>query len=119
MITGDYIQAWAIAFGLTLVLEVPAYVALAWRKAPWWHLALAGAACTAVTHPLLWFVWIRVIHDYSTYILTGELAVAVIETAVFFALVPKVTLARAFVVACLANAFSYGLGRLLQELGLI
>ena len=119
MITGSYIQAWAIAFGLTLLLEVPFYITLAWRKAPWWHLALAGAACSCVTHPLLWFVWIRVIHDYDTYLLTGELAVAVIETLVFFALVPKVTLARAFVVACAANLFSWGLGRILQEAGVI
>ena len=119
MVTGQYIQAWAFAFGLTLLIEVPMYVALSWGKARWWHLALAGAACTAVTHPLLWFVWIRVIHDYDTYLLTGELAVAVIETLVFFALVPKVALARAFVVSCAANLFSWGIGRLLQESGLI
>ncbi len=122
MITGAYIQAWAVAFGLTLLLEVPFYVALAWRKAAWWHLALAGAACTCVTHPLLWFVWIRVFdlhQDYDAYILTGELAVVVIETLVFFALVPKITFARAFVVACAANLFSWGLGRILQEVGVI
>jgi hypothetical protein len=114
---------WCQAFAFTLVVEVPLFVLVAARgltraeRAPIWRLILAGAAGTALTHPLLWFVWPRVIADYTTYIVTGELLVALIESLTFFALASPIRLARAIGASFIANAASYGIGALLQELG--
>jgi hypothetical protein len=114
----EYVALWARAFCLTQVMEVPIYTAIAWKRAPAWRLALAAFACTAITHPLLWFVWPFVVRDYTAYVISGELLIAAAETLIFFALIPKLTLPRAIAAAFLANAVSYGVGQLLHALGL-
>jgi hypothetical protein len=118
---------WLEAFAFTLVVEIPLFVAVArlgaagagGRRAPLWRLALAGAAGTVLTHPLLWFVWPRVVHDYTAYIASGELLIAAIESATFFALARPITLARAIAASFIANAASFGLGVALRAAGLL
>lgn len=92
---------------------MPIYALVGSRAAPWWKAGLAGAACTAVTHPLLWFVWSRIFSNYTTFVISGELLVAVIETLIFFALLRPIPLRLAVSAAFLANAASYALGTLL------
>ena len=109
---------WLHAFLLTLVIEVPVFV-LVWRfgrslRRPLWRIAAAGAAGTVLTHPLLWFVWPRVVTDYNMYVLTGEVIVAVVESFTFFALARPITLRRAIAASLLANGASYGIGVLVQ-----
>ncbi len=113
------VLAWARAFVFTLVVEVPIYAGLSWKRAPLWHLVLAAAACTAVTHPLLWFVWARLVQDPTTAVVVGEILVAAVEGLLFFALVKRVTLPWALGTAFVANAASYGLGQLLRAVGVM
>jgi hypothetical protein len=118
---------WLQAFAFTLAVEIPLFVAVARfrggseadRRAPLWRLALAGAAGTCLTHPLLWFVWPRVVHDYQLYIASGELLVAAIESATFYALARPISISRAIAASFVANAGSFGLGLLLRALGII
>jgi hypothetical protein len=110
---------WLKAFAFTQAIEIPIWTMLGRRAVPWWRAALAGAACTCLTHPLLWFVWPRVVHGYGAYIASGELLVAAIETAVFWALARPVALPRAVAASFLANAASYGGGLLLRAAGLL
>ena len=116
---------WIRAFALTLAVEVPLFVLIGrlWtqgdERVSIKRLALAGAAGTCVTHPLLWFAWPLVISDYDTYILTGELIVATVESFTFFALARRVRLSRAVAASFLANAASYGGGLALRALGLM
>jgi len=113
----DLLAAWLRAFLLTQVIEVPLYVAAGWKRASPLHLVAAGAACTAITHPLLWFVWPHVVHDYTAFVISGEIAVTLAESGLFFLLVPKISLARAAGAAFVANGSSYGIGELLRAVG--
>jgi hypothetical protein len=118
---------WFQAFAFTLAVEVPIFVAVARlpvgtpqkNRAPLWRLAVAGAAGTCVTHPLLWFVWPLVVSDYTAYIVSGELLVAAIESATFLALARPIGWRRAVAASLTANAVSFGLGLLLRAVGLL
>jgi hypothetical protein len=110
---------WLRAFVITLSMEIPIFVVLARigmkrESCPVWRLAVAGAAGTLVTHPLLWFVWPHVISGYTLYIITGELLVATIESFTFFLIARPIHLSRAFLVSFIANGVSWGLGALLN-----
>jgi len=113
---------WWRTFLFTLAVEVPLFVLVARGGAGGVKtspivLACAGAMGTCVTHPLLWFVWPRMGFEYSTYIVTGELLVAIIETFTFYAVARPIRLSRAVAASFIANAGSYGIGALLQGLG--
>jgi hypothetical protein len=112
---------WMRAFFFTLAVELPLFVLVAKlgrggvRTSPI-VIACAGAMGTCVTHPLLWFVWPRLIGDYTAYIVSGELLVAAIESLTFFVIARPIRLSRAIAASFIANAGSYGLGALLQAL---
>jgi hypothetical protein len=116
------VDRWAHAFFYTLIIEVPVFVVIA-RTAPvgerpaYWRAALGAAFGTCLTHPTLWFVWRQVIHDYSTYIITGELLVSIIEAGTFYLMARPIRLSRAIAAAFIANACSYGSGQLFRFLG--
>ena len=114
---------WMKAFLFTLAVEIPIFVLLSKRflrnyrtkrEPTLSRLVLAAAFGTCFTHPALWFVWPRFVRDYTTYILTGELLVAVIESVTFFVLARPIRLHHAFIVSFSANAVSWGLGALLN-----
>jgi hypothetical protein len=108
---------WWPSFLFTLAVEVPIYTGLVWRKTPAWRAAAAGAACSCVTHPLLWFVWPIFFHSYRPYVISGELIVGVVEAFIFYFLARPGNLAWAFSASFLANAASYGGGTLMHSLG--
>jgi hypothetical protein len=107
---------WLLAFGFSLAVEVPLFVIIGlWlagreKRAPIWKLSIAGAVGTVITHPLLWFVWPLVMHNYTAYIISGELIVATVETFIFYIIARPIRLTHAFAAAFIANGFSYGLG---------
>ncbi|MBW2276246.1 MAG: hypothetical protein JRF63_02070 [Deltaproteobacteria bacterium] len=121
--TWELIQPiWWRTFLFTLAVEVPLFVLVARLGADCVKispivLACAGAMGTCVTHPLLWFVWPHAGLSYTTYIISGELIVAVVETFTFFAIARPIRFSRAIAASFIANAGSYGLGALLQGLG--
>lgn len=118
---------WIKSFLFTLVIEAPVFVLLARKYVPVWRAALAGAAGSCFTHPMLWFVWkgvirsfffgkVRPMDAYSIYIITGELLVSIIESFTFYAIVKKVPLARCIAASFFANAASFGIGVLSRKI---
>ncbi len=111
---------WLKAFALTQSVEVPIYWAVARRKKQLskqpatWRVLLAAAAGTTLTHPLFWFVWPLVIHDYTTYMISGELIVTFVEIFVFWGLARPIGFRIAVAAAVLANSASYLAGLLLR-----
>jgi hypothetical protein len=106
---------------LTLLVEVPVFVSIGrlleakrMGRAPIWRLALAGAAGTCLTHPLLWFAWPHLFRGYTPYIVSGELMVAAIESATFFALARPIRVSTAVAASFLANGASFAVGLLLR-----
>lgn len=99
------------------------FILLARGLVPAWRAGLAGALGTCLTHPLLVFVWSPFMQgagqSYTTYIVSGELMVAAIESLTFFALARPIPLYRAVSASFIANAASYGLGQLLRWLGVL
>jgi hypothetical protein len=114
------LEAWLTAFGLTLLVEIPIFAIVARLlergrapRAPLWRLAIAGAAGTCLTHPLLWFVWPRLFGGYSAYVVSGELLVAAIETGTFYLVARPVRLSTAAAASFLANGASFAVGMIL------
>ncbi|MBN1607020.1 MAG: hypothetical protein JW940_10330 [Polyangiaceae bacterium] len=121
---------------LTLVIEGPLVLGLLVRRCGWQRSLLVALLASLLTHPLLWFVWSRVVSPrahYSAYVASGEGLVWLIEAGVFFflALWPTADRARsrtnrparlagiALGVSLAANLASWATGALLHELGLL
>ena len=116
---------WLIAFVTTQVVEVPIYMrALLERggrvtgEAPVfarWPAALAVAfAASAITHPIVWFVWPRVISgDYVLMVAVAEAFAILAEAAWLRAF----GLRRALLWAGFANAASVVFGMILDRVG--
>ena len=103
---------WPVAFALTLAIEVPIFVGLRPVGVARLRAALAGAAGSCVTHPLLWFLWVPLIPGHTLATISGELGVVLVETLLFHWLTGRRSLTGAAAAALLANAASYGAGLL-------
>ncbi|MDP8225790.1 MAG: hypothetical protein P9L99_20690 [Candidatus Lernaella stagnicola] len=131
----EFTVRWFKAYLFTFAIEVPIFIFFARRYAKAWQLAIAGAAGTAYTHPLLWFVWRDVVYSwffhcggreiirspYTAYLVSGELLVCVLETFTFWA-VPRafgrrIPFSLAVAASFIANAASFGVGQLMNALG--
>jgi hypothetical protein len=105
-------HAWLMAFLATAAVEVPIVVALTRdHPMPAWRRALIGLFAQLVTHPLVWFVFPRLVG------LTGRSSLALSELwawlaeAVFYAVVlPGLSPARALGISAIANAASILVG---------
>lgn len=99
--------AWANAFVVTQLVEVPIYVGLAPTR--------VGKAFVAslLTHPIVWFVFFspRLPLVYEEKLLLGE-AFAVLAEAIFLRVGCGIATRRALGVALLANAASVAVGAL-------
>lgn len=112
---------WLNAFLLTLVVEVPLFFGIAKldkqlaRRCPTWRLVLAGAAGTCLTHPLLWFIWPLVVgKDYTTYIVSGELLIFIVEIFTFMFIAQPIRFRYALAASFFANAASWTAGILVR-----
>jgi len=108
------IRTWFAFYLFAFAVEVPIFILLVRGRVPPWRAALAGAAGTAFTHPLLWFVWPKVVRGYAAYAISGELLTFVIETFTFFFIAGTISLRRAATASFAANAASLLLGFLVQ-----
>lgn len=105
-------HAWLIAFLATVAVEGPLVVALTrGHPMPAWRRALIAIFAQLLTHPLVWFVFPRLVG------LTGRSSLALSELwawlaeAAFYAVVlPGLSPARALAVSALANAASILVG---------
>jgi hypothetical protein len=106
------VKAWLMAFLVTVAVEVPivvwltrAYPAGAPRRA-----ALAVFAQLA-THPLVWFVFPRIVGlTGRTSLLLSETWAWLGETGFYLAALPGLPVARAMATSALANAASIAVG---------
>lgn len=65
-------MSWLLAFLITQVVEMPIYQrAFAPERSQTHRLAIAFGA-SAITHPIVWFVFREGIEDYLTYLLIAE-----------------------------------------------
>lgn len=106
---------------LTYAVELPLLVHLLRPHARWQRSAVTGLAASGLTHPLLWFLWPRVVplDDYALYLATGEGLVVLVEAALIWAVALR-RVERGGSAALLAsiatNAASCGVGLGLQAL---
>jgi hypothetical protein len=105
---------WLTAFLITQVVEVPIYL-LALARRPAWQRPLLGFGASTLTHPLVWVLTYRLatlVGFWPAVACTEALAVVVEATYL------RVLGVRdALLWALGANAASFGIGLLLQALG--
>lgn len=116
---------------LTLVIEAPLVGVLLRRRCGWARSLLLGLVPSAVTHPLLWFVWPHAVdpqRHYWAYVATGESLVVLIEAGLIGWLARPLTgppsgssyrVRLGIVVSVLANFVSWGVGMLMHQLGVL
>lgn len=103
------------ALGITLAVEVPLVVLMAYRwRVPWSRSLVVGLLVSCLTHPLAWKVswWAMVLFQtphYVRWFIAIETGVVVLE-ALLFRYLLRVMWQQAFAVSLLANAASALLG---------
>ena len=106
---------WFAAFLLTVCVEMPVAVLLL-KELRWRRVAAVAFVASAITHPTLWLVWFAVLIDYvpyTTYVIGGEIMVALVETVVLRTGL-ELTWSRALGVAITMNLASYVMGELVR-----
>lgn len=116
----SYELAWLHAFLFTQAVEVPIYILGLGRlgRRPRWligtgPLPLAGRVMlalllSAVTHPVVWFVWPRLVLRYPVMVACAEVFAVTVEALLLWAAGCRWPL----LLSLGANAASYGLGEL-------
>jgi hypothetical protein len=105
-----YSALWRSVFLLALALELPIVTWLSPRERRARAL-VASIVGNAITHPLLWFVWPRVM-PYTAAVIVGELVAFSLEGALLtIALKSK----RGFAISLVANAYSWAVGELVMR----
>jgi hypothetical protein len=98
---------WLRAFVFTQIIEAPIYrraLGVSWGRA---------LAPTAITHPIVWFVFPllrRVGVDYVSMVILAELFAWLVEAAFLAKTQPRVPMKKALLVSLAANAASVLLG---------
>ena len=111
-----YLTEWALAFGLTQVVEVPVVVAMtrAVPSAAWRRAAIAFVA-TLATHPIVWFVMPELGLGEPMRYAASEAWAFGAETAIYAATLPGLSWPRAAAVSAVANGASFVLGLLVYR----
>lgn len=103
-------MTWPVAFGLTILLEVPLYLAglCGLRLAGWRRALVAAVASNVLTHPLLWLFLSA--GEWSWTRTVGAEAIVVLVEAGVLAAVVRRGAGWAAVLALGANAASFAVG---------
>ena len=101
----SYTSLWLASFALALLLELP-LVALALPAASRARGVLASIVGNAVTHPLLWFVFPRVL-PLGAAVVVGELVAVVVEGSAI-KLIARISFRRAMLLSLAVNLYSWG-----------
>ena len=108
---------WFAAFLLTLAVEVPIAVFLLRRTEP--NLLRAAALvvfANLITHPMVWFVWTQVfLIGTPEYVIAAETWAIVAEAAFYAIVVRGLGPGRAILIAVVANAASFAVGRVVAQ----
>lgn len=111
--------AWLSAFAFTQAVEVPVDACALARHGPHrarWKRAVIGFGASAVTHPVVWFVFPRLARrwgqGYAVMVVEAETFAVVVEAAYLGAF----GLRHALLWSIVANAASAGLGLVMRHL---
>jgi hypothetical protein len=109
---GPYLQAWLQSFAFTQLVEVPVY--MQFLPGGRWRAAVIGFGATALTHPLVWFVFPVVVRGNWLRMTTWSELFAFGAEAIYMCiwLSPK----KAFAASLFANGASLGLGLISRHL---
>ena len=105
-------HAWLMAFLATVAVEAPIVVALTrGHPTPAWRRALIAIFAQLVTHPLVWFVFPRLVGlTGRSSLALSELWAWLAEAAFYVVVLPGLSSARALGVSACANAASILVG---------
>jgi len=105
-------QAWLFAFLVTVAVEVPVVVALTRsHPTPAWRRALIAIFAQLVTHPLVWFVFPRLVGlTGRSSLALSELWAWLAEAAFYGVVLTGLSPARALGISAVANAASILVG---------
>lgn len=109
------ISDWALAFGLTVLIEAPIVVAILRGPVIWPRALIIALGAQLITHPALWFIAPR-FEPYWLWVLVMETLVTVAEAVLYAGLLRTTTkdwgkiLPRAILASIAANAASTGIG---------
>lgn len=108
--------AWLYAFAFTELVEAPIYFRLLAPHLPSWRRRLlVGVGTSLATHPVVWFVFPRLIDEpYALMVVAAELFAVMAEAALLRA--AGVAVRPAIAVAVVANLTSVTLGFLSRGL---
>ncbi len=110
--TSAYVALWQVFFALALVLELP-LVALASPAGKRARSVIGALVGNALTHPLLWFVWPRLLPHLPALLLGEACAVVVEAGAIHF--IAKVPPRQALVISAAVNLYSWAVGEALSR----
>lgn len=111
-----YVLKWLSAFLFTTALEVPIVLLLTRRLGlPWPRRLAVAITAQCASHPAVWFIFPALGMIYRDQIIVSEAWALLSETVIYFAILERLKLSRAFAVSLLANGISYALGVLSQR----
>jgi hypothetical protein len=110
-------DGWLTAFAATLAIEVPIYAwALRRCASSRWRICATAVAANAATHPAL-SAWIKHSTPSLAAVVVAELAVALVESCVLWALLRRyASWPSAQLAALAANSASFAVGAALARL---
>jgi hypothetical protein len=114
-----HVGDWAIAFLLTLAVEMPVYVLTTRQRLGFAAAILVGLGLNVATHPIAWTAIMLTRGSFPYAFLAIEGMVVLVEGALLFAVGRSrfarqpLTRSTCFAIALAANGFSAGLGLLL------
>ena len=109
------IIVYLVALGLSIAVEAAVAVVF-FRKHSHKRVLLAAILGTAISHPLLHFVWPHVISPHASpdaFIISGEFGAFLIEAVVYYKMLRLKRWRLAFAGSALANLASFSVGLLL------
>ncbi|MCC6159250.1 MAG: hypothetical protein IT350_14465 [Deltaproteobacteria bacterium] len=107
---------WLSLYLKTLAIEIPIYALLSRPIVAPSRAILAAVLCSTITHPILIYGWPRLMPDYQTYIVSGEILVAIVESTIFYIVARPISWSRAIAASFMANGASFGIGVLVSHL---
>ena len=107
-----YFALWRVMFLLTLLLELP-IVVFATPRPMRVRVTLAALVGNAITHPLLWFGWPRLLSG-APLLVAGETCAVVVE-ALAMNVLGGLDRRGALILSLGANFYSWGIGEIINR----
>jgi hypothetical protein len=110
------VELWLRAFAISLAVELAIGVPLL-RERGWPVRVAAVAVANLASHPILWFVLLRLGLSFEVRHVLAEAWAIGVELGIYVLVFPAIGVRRAAAVSLLANGASLGVGIALRALG--